>query len=205
MSAVEPPWSETRESYDGDRIDDRFQLVEAMSTDEPVWAEHGKTSTLQSARDSRSKRSLLELISVEQPYWAARGRRTEEESEEKRATRSSFLESLSAEEPFWAARGRRGFLESLSAEEPFWAARGKKESPRITSPSPENFLSQVSAIRNSRSLITMLLLREVHYFVNTECKKINIQCPIIKLIYCIYIYNPYICKISNNSVSDPPF
>jgi uncharacterized membrane protein len=101
---------------------------------------------LHSAQDSRSKRGLLESTSVEQPYWAARGRRTEEESEEKRGTRGSFLESLSAEEPFWAARGRRGFLESLSAEEPFWAARGKKESPRMTSPSPEDFLSQVSSL-----------------------------------------------------------
>ncbi|XP_023706664.1 uncharacterized protein LOC111864004 [Cryptotermes secundus] len=132
-SAVKSSWSGTPKRSAADETDDTYELTESMSADEPVWA----------AQDSRSKRSLLESISVEQPYWAARGRRTDEESEEKRGTRVSFRESLSAEEPFWAARGRRGFLESLSAEEPFWAARGKKESPRMTSPSPEDFLSQI--------------------------------------------------------------
>jgi uncharacterized membrane protein len=62
-----------------------------------------------------------------------------------------LLDSLTADEPFWAARGRRGFLESLSTEEPFWAARGKKESSQVASPSPEELLSQVSALNDSVS------------------------------------------------------
>jgi hypothetical protein len=47
----------------------------------------------------------------------------------------------------------------------------------MTSPSPENFLSQVSAIRNSRSLITILFIRKVYYFVNTEYKKVKYPMP----------------------------
>jgi uncharacterized membrane protein len=139
LPAVESPWSGTRKGFAADGIDARHELVESVFADKPVWAAFVQTSTLGRAEDSRSKRG-------EEPFWAARARRSNDESEEKRDTRSGLLESLSAEEPFWAARGRRRFLESLSAEEPFWAARGKKESPRMTSPSPDDFLSQVSSL-----------------------------------------------------------
>jgi uncharacterized membrane protein len=169
MSAAESTWSGTRKRSAVDGIDDRHELIESMSADEPVWAANGKTSILHSAQNSRNKRSLLDSISEEEPYWAARGRRTAEESEEKRGIRGSFRESLSAEEPFWAARGRRDFLESLSAEEPFWAARGKKESPRMTSPSPEDFLSQVSSLHASlncaQTMKMAIMITEIAKFV----------------------------------------
>jgi uncharacterized membrane protein len=149
LSAEEPFWAArgkkcTVEAVDGN--DDGPKLVEAVSADVPVWAGHMKASGADRAPDSRSKPGPLGMASVEEPYWAATARRNDEESEEKRDPRSSLLESLSAEEPFWAARGRRHFLATLPAEEPFWAARGKKESSLMTSPSPDDLLSQVSSL-----------------------------------------------------------
>jgi hypothetical protein len=85
----------------------------------------------------------LESISAEDPSWVARGRRNDEEPGETPQRTGSSLDSLSAEDVIWTARGRRSFLDSLSTDEPFWPARGKKESQRITSPSPEELLSQV--------------------------------------------------------------
>jgi uncharacterized membrane protein len=146
LPAVESSWLGTRKGFAADEIDVRHGLVESLFADKPIWAAFMQTSTLDRAQDSRSKRGLLGSVPVEEPYWAARASRSDDESEEKRGTRSGLLESLSAEEPFWAARGRRHFRESLSAEEPFWAARGKKESPRMTSPSQDDFLSQVSSL-----------------------------------------------------------
>jgi uncharacterized membrane protein len=183
MSAEESSWAGTGKKSAADGIDDRRELIESVSADEPVWAAHGKSSTFHSSQNSRSKRGLFESISAEEPFWAARGRRNYDESEEKRGIRGSLLESLSAEEPFWAARGRRGFLESLSAEEPFWAARGKKESARMTSPSPEAFLSQVSSLHTrlnwaqtmELAIITVIVCKQVIDNIRRKERHLNLS------------------------------
>lgn len=145
LSAGEPFWAARgkRPAADEDEdSQDRGEPLETMSTDVPTWTAFGKKSALDDARQSR------ESMSVERPLWASQKRGNDDdddELEEKRGRRGSLLDSLSAEVPFWAARGRRGFLESFSTEDPFWAARGKKDSPRMTPPSPEDLLSQVSS------------------------------------------------------------
>lgn len=155
LSAEEPFWAARGKRSATDEFEesqDRRERLETKSADEPAWTAFGKKSTLSGAQESRNKCCLLESISAEQPLWAARRRRNDDELEEKIHRRGSLLDSLSAEEPFWAARGRRGFLESLSTEEPFWAARGKKDSPRMTPPSPEYLLSQVSSLHTRTKL-----------------------------------------------------
>lgn len=147
VSAEEPFWEERGRRSAGDRNEesrDRRRTLEPILLDESASITRGKQPVLfHCAQKTGQNRGLLESISAEDPSWVARGRRTDEEAGETPQRRGSSLDSLSAEDVIWNARGRRSFLDSLSTDEPFWPARGKKESQRITSPSPEELLSQV--------------------------------------------------------------
>ncbi|XP_021921125.1 uncharacterized protein LOC110830455 [Zootermopsis nevadensis] len=147
-----------RRSADEDSRDKRG-LLESLSAGEPFWAARGKRPAGDEDEDSQDRGEPLETISVDVPTWTAFGKKSALDDARQSRDKCCQKESMSVERPLWASqkrgndddddeledkRGRRGsLLDSLSAEVPFWAARGKKDSPRMTPPSPEDLLSQI--------------------------------------------------------------
>jgi hypothetical protein len=155
LSVEEPFWAARGKRSAWDENEDSPEiprLLELISLNEPEWIMSGKRPPLHCAHKLENKRGLLESISAQEPFSVTRGKRSDGTVGDMPQKKGGLLDSLSADEPFWAARGRRGFLDSLSAEEPFWAARGKKETSQMASPSPEELLSQVSALNDRQQL-----------------------------------------------------